>query len=522
MSAYVTAVDGFGTSRPQTVAFENSRGERITYGQLKAASDTLACKLMEIDPSKQPVVVYGHKSPLMIACFNACSKSGRPYVPIDTVYPDLRVIDIMDQLGSPLVLNTTDRDLSAFDGHMGSSISFDELAPLLDPAAGSTATPDPEWAVSGLDVFYILFTSGSTGRPKGVEIMAECVDNFWAWMVDEFGEEGHTPENPRVLFNRAPFSFDLSMTDIALGLGAGDTMFALVEEDEEDLARTFEALSRANIDFWCSTASFADMSLRDPAFSRELLPKVNMFFFVGETLKNDTAAQLLERFDSCEVVNGYGPTESTDLITAVSITPEMCASDEPLPVGMPMPGCELHILDPETLMPLPANERGELFIVGNTVAKGYFGREDLTQAAFHSCPDAITHGRRSYRTGDEAHLDETGMLHFHGRLDFQVKLHGFRIELGEIESALMKIENVQDACVLPVERNGSISHLSACVAWKDNADAEESSFARSKAVKEQLRQTLPKYMIPRKVVFLDTLPLNVNGKVDRKKLRELL
>ena len=281
-----------------------------------------------------------------------------------------------------------------------------------------------------------------------------------------------------MLFNRAPFSFDLSMTDIGLGLGAGDTMFALVEEDEADLARTFEALKRANIDFWCSTASFADMCLRDPKFDRELLPNVNTFFFVGETLKNETAAKLMERFDGCKVINGYGPTESTDLVTSVVITPEMCASPDPLPVGTAMPGCELYVLDPDTLEPVPAGQQGELFIVGNTVAKGYFGREDLTEAAFHSCPESIAKGQRSYRTGDAAFLDPDGMLQFRGRLDFQVKLHGFRIELGEIEAALCRIEGVDDACVLPIERRGSISHLAACVACPEAAGSDD-TFARA-------------------------------------------
>ena len=516
MSAFVSAVDDFGATRPATVAFANSRGETITYGELKHLSDGLALRLSELDAHKRPVVVYGHKSPLMIACFHACSKSGRAYVPIDVVYPDLRVIDIMDQLESPLVLNTTDRDLSVFREHMGACI---ERADLL-AAADSEGVPDPSSAVSGEDVFYILFTSGSTGRPKGVEIMAECVDNFWAWMIDEFGEEGHSAEAPRVLFNRAPFSFDLSMTDIGLGLGAGDTMFSLVEEDEADLKHTFDALHDANIDFWCSTASFADMCLRDPSFNRELLPRVNTFFFVGETLKNETAAELMERFDGCQVINGYGPTESTDLVTSVVITPEMCTADAPLPVGLPMPGCELYVLDPDTLAPVAAGQPGELFIVGNTVAKGYFKRDDLTEAAFHSCPDEIAKGQRSYRTGDEAVLGEDGMLHFRGRLDFQVKLHGFRIELGEIESALRKIDGVDDACVLPVERRGSISHLSACVAGRFDDGLRD--FDRSKSMKEELKKTLPAYMVPRKLVFLDELPLNVNGKVDRKKLRELV
>ena len=176
MSTFVSAVDAFGATRPDTVAFANSRGEAITYGELKRASDALAGYLLNADAEKRPVVVYGHKSPLMMACFHACSKSGRASVQFDIVYPELRVADIMDQLGTPLVLNTTERDLSAFGDHMGGCVSLDELRAIIDGAGEAPAVPDPSRAVAGLDVFYILFTSGSTGRPKGVEVMAECVD----------------------------------------------------------------------------------------------------------------------------------------------------------------------------------------------------------------------------------------------------------------------------------------------------------------------------------------------------------
>ena len=553
MSAYVQAVDGFGVSKPEALAFSNSRGEYMSYGKLKRVSDALAVRLLEADPEKRPVVVYGHKSPLMIASFMACAKSGRAYVPIDIVYPELRVLDILDQLEAPIVLNTTDADLSAFAEHMSGCWEAADLEAAEsestsgepaegEPAEGDAQQPDPAHVVSGDDVFYILFTSGSTGRPKGVEVTAECVDNFWTWMLDEFGlpqEKRSSALAQRVFFDRAPFSFDLSVTDIILGLGAGDTMFALVEEDEADLGRTFRALGASNATFWVSTASFADMCLRDPAFSPKLLPNIKTFFFVGETLKNETAGKLLNRFPGCEVINGYGPTESTDLVTSTSITWAMVESDEPLPVGVARPGTELYILDPETLEPLPTGQQGELFIVGDTVAKGYFRRPELTEAAFHSCPDEIAQGRRSYRTGDAAFLDEEGMLHFRGRLDFQVKLHGFRIELGEIETALCKIDGIFDACVLPIERRGTISHLAACVAVSDQdgavqdsaeaSDSEDSSepqvitsFDRSQAVKDELRKMLPEYMVPRKIVALNQLPLNINGKVDRKRLRELV
>lgn len=511
MSIYLDAIDAHGTNAPATRAFFNSRGQSLTYGELKERSDTLAHRLLERDDSRRPIVVYGHKSPLMLVCFLACAKSGHAYVPIDPAYPASRVIDICDQLVTPLVLDVSD------DGLGEAAHAAEEVIDVTGLLANLTpATPDPSAVLAADETFYIIFTSGSTGKPKGVEITTDCVDNFWKWMSDVYDY----PE-PQVFFDRAPFSFDLSVTDVVLALGRGDAMFALEREDEDELSRAFDALRRSGVTFWVSTPSFADMCLHDTSFTRQLLPDVHTFFFVGETLKNETAAGLLERFEGCEVINGYGPTESCDLVASVSITPEMAAADEPLPVGTVKPGSALKVLDPDTLEEVPAGTPGELFILGDTVAKGYFGRSDLTDAAFHSCPAHIAAGQRSYRTGDAVVLDEQGMLHFHGRLDFQIKLHGFRIELGDIESNLEALDEVRAACVLPVMRKGSISHLNAYVVPASALPAHDERFAFGQNLRTELGAHLPAYMIPRKFVYLERFPLNVNGKIDRKALAEI-
>ncbi|MDR0513810.1 MAG: D-alanine--poly(phosphoribitol) ligase subunit DltA [Coriobacteriaceae bacterium] len=513
MSEFVNAVDAFGVRNPDVCAFRNSRGESITYGELKAYSDSLAAWVSGIDATREPLVVYGHKTPFMLVAFLACVKSGHAYVPIDTNLPKSRAIDILGQLGKPLMLNTLDEGIPDFDDFVSLQIDLNELRRQAQAASRADLA-----AVAGDECFYIMFTSGSTGAPKGVEITASCLDNFWKWMVAEFPQpQPQPPAQPQVFFDRAPFSFDLSLTDIALGLGTGNTMFSLESEDEADLARSFDALEKANPHFWVSTASFADMCLRDPRFSSRLLPRVKTFFFVGETLKNETAGALLERFRGCEVVNGYGPTESTDLVTSVRITPQMVASVEPLPVGKARPGTDLVILDPDTMQLQPTGQAGELFIIGDTVAKGYFRRPDLTEAAFCSCPAHLCQGRRSYRTGDSATLDTEGMLHFHGRLDFQIKLHGYRIELGDIESNLRRLDLVADACVLPVWRKGAITHMAAYVVLAEGAAGQ--AFDLAQQIKAGLRGLVPEYMVPRKVVCIGAFPLNTNGKIDRDRLR---
>jgi D-alanine--poly(phosphoribitol) ligase subunit 1 len=448
----------------------------------------------------------------MIACFIACAKSGHPYVPVDTSFPKSRIASIVAQLENPIVLNTTDEELSYLEECTQSIVSLNTIK---NTCFSEDVITSQLPGLSSQDTFYILFTSGSTGEPKGVEITSECVDNFLTWMAEEFSHAGQ-----QVYFDRAPFSFDLSVTDLVLGLGTGGTLFALVEEDEKELARTFSSFGQAGITFWVSTPSFIEMCLRDPAFSRDLLPQVHTFFFVGEVLKNETAAAILDRFPKAKVINGYGPTESTVLVAAVHITPEMIAADIPLPVGMAKPETSLKILDPETLEEMPFNEAGELYIIGDTVGKGYYKNETLTKAAFQSCPARYTQGRRSYKTGDKAYLDSTGMLHFQGRMDFQIKLHGYRIELEDIEANLRILDSVADVCVLPVMRKGSLSHLAAYIV--PSPQAGELGFSLSQKIKAELKNLLPEYMIPRKIDYLEAFPLNVNGKIDRARLKDMI
>ena len=159
---------------------------------------------------------------------------------------------------------------------------------------------------------------------------------------------------------------------------------------------------------------------------------------------------------------------------------------------------------------------GEVVIEGNTVARGYFGRDDLTARAFGQA-ELDGEQVRAYRTGDEGMLDEDGMLHFRGRLDLQVKLNGFRIELGEIEEQLRRLPEVAAAAVTATYRDGKVSHLVAHVV--PARPLEQTPFREGLALKERLKATLPHYMIPKKVAFRDSLPMTGNGKLDRRSLQ---
>lgn len=521
-SKFVDAIEEQSRKVPERTVFFNSAEEYLSYGELRERSNAVAVWLADegnVAPGV-PVILYGHKSPNMLVGIMACAKSGHAYVPVDTVYPADRVANIIEQVGETLVIDTS-AGVIDWSEHLAEGGPAVIATDRLEQIYATVVSDEDVASLPGTakdKTFYILFTSGSTGAPKGVEVTCECVDEFSRWMCEDytFAEDG-----VRTWFNRTPYSFDVSITDMVCGTVRGDTTFALEAEADGSLAQTFAALARhTEITDWVSTPSFVEQCLAVAEFDASLLPNLRRMLLAGETLRSATVREVKRRFPQIHVYNGYGPTESTDLVTLCEITDELLADDLALPIGYPKKHSELVVLDPETLERVPDGQPGELFIVGETVARGYWGRPDLTEAAFHACPKEVCGERRSYRTGDEVHYGDNGMIYFHGRLDLQIKLHGYRIELGDIESCLCAVPLVHMACVLPVVRDGAIHHLCAVVVPSEQAELRGLKLTRQ--IKAAVRDVLPGYMIPTQFKYVDEIPLNTNGKADRKALSAII
>ncbi len=253
----------------------------------------------------------------------------------------------------------------------------------------------------------------------------------------------------------------------------------------------------------------------DPSFNAQLLPRLDTIVLCGEVFRNAAASKLLDRFPGVRIFNTYGPTE-TQAVTDIEVTREVVDQSNPLPVGFLNPEVRAVIRDVETGDVLPSGQTGEVYLEGATVSLGYFGRPDLAEAVFSEHTDAGGKTVRSYKTGDKGYLDEQGRLYCLGRLDFQVKLNGFRVELGDVEQGLASLPSVKEVVVLPAQKDGKVSHLVAHVQLSD--PAAEPSFKLGQQIKAELRQVLPDYMIPKKIVFHESFALNVNGKIDRKAL----
>jgi D-alanine--poly(phosphoribitol) ligase subunit 1 len=432
-----------------------------------------------------PVAVLGHKEHEMLVGFIGSIKSGHPYIPLDSSLPAPRIASIVENAGAVLY----------------------SVEQIQEPQVPVGAAPPQSVRLQQDDLWYIIFTSGSTGEPKGVMITRACLESFVNWTL----EEQQFRAGQEVFLNQAPFSFDLSVMDLYSSLATGGTLFSITQDEIAAPRQLFATLGTSGVTVWVSTPSFARMCLMQPTFNRDMLPNVRKFWFCGETLAPEVAAELARRFPGAEVWNTYGPTEATVATTSIQITPDVLAGFNPLPVGRVKPGSQISIRD-QTNRVVPTGSRGEIVIAGPNVGLGYFRRPDLTDRAFMQID-----GQRAYRTGDAGHFEDD-LLFFEGRMDFQIKLHGYRIELGDIESNLHRLDEVRDAVVLPAMRDGRAEYLVAFAILKGKQDA--SDFDTSQRLRRELAEHLPDYMVPRRFVFLQEFPTTPNGKVDRQKLAQ--
>lgn len=482
-------------------------GKELTYKKLKEYSDRIAIYLLkEFSNDKTPVIIYGNKENYILPIMIGALKSGRAYVPLDVTFPETRVNQIIEEIKPKVIFNFTN---NSFNLKNIIEIKVDDLNNLLE--TNITGELSKKYWVKDEDNCYILFTSGSTGKPKGVQINKKNIESFTEWFekIIKFDESSQT------ILNQVSYSFDVSVIPIYIGLSNGKTLFTLNKETLEDLGVLFNELMNSNIDYWISTPALAEICCKFDYFNSEKIKELSTFVFAGEVLTKKLTKELMERFPKCKIINGYGPTEATVLISAISINKEMIESDEGIPIGYPIDNCELNIVD-EQGNKLEDGEKGELIVVGNSVSKGYFNNVETTKKVFFRTKD----NRQGYKTGDLAYY-KNGIIYYCGRKDFQIKLNGFRIEIEDIENNLNKVRNINNAVVFPVyNQENKISHLTAFVVL--NEENELSNLKNAIIIKNELKKLIPSYMIPRNIKILKEFPLNTNGKIDRKMLMEEL
>jgi nonribosomal peptide synthetase DhbF len=483
--------------------------ESMSYAELNERANQLARYLVSLGagPERLVAVAMDRSAELVVAVL-AVLKSGAAYLPVDPGYPADRIEFMLAEAGPVAVLTTRQASQRLPAG--ARSMLLDDAAVAAElgrlPAADRTAA-DGAGPVHADNPAYVIYTSGSTGRPKGVLVSHAGIVNYLARQQAEFG----LIAADRFL-HKASISFDASAWELFVPLTMGATVVVARPDGQRDPAYLAQLIRDQRVTVAAFVPSMLRVFLAEPGAAECV--SLRQVRSGGEELSATIRDQLYDVLPSAQLHNGYGPTEVT-----VGLFSRECLPDDQaarIPIGRPDWNTRAYVLD-DGLRPVPAGVRGELYVSGPQLARGYLGRPMLTAERFVACPFGAA-GERMYRTGDLVRWtvpgagEAGGELVFLGRADGQVKVRGFRVELGEIEAVLAAQDGIGQAAVVVQEDSPGDRRLVAYVVPAAGRTLDAA------ALREAAARVLPGYMMPAAVVELDVLPLSATGKLDRRAL----
>jgi amino acid adenylation domain-containing protein len=491
-------------------------GRKVTYEELVVAARRIAGAITSGEGEPRTAIL-GHRSAHALAGVLGCGIAGHAYVPVHAGYPADRVREMIDRSGvRTFVVDATALALAV---EVLPTVSTGVVI-VEDPAAADRFAGGPHRVVVagerdpiattadlGPDAeANVLFTSGSTGRPKGVRVTHGNVGAFLDAVLSRY-ELGPTDRFTH-LFDLV---FDLAGFDLWAAWSVGA---AVIVPNKGQTLLPGRYAAETGITVWFSVPSSANLAAQQKALQPGALPGVRYALFCGEALSAEVAAKFQAAAPSAVVENLYGPTEVALACTAWRWHPERGADEAHhgiVPIGVPFPGLRARVSDPEGREVAPG-EVGELWMTGPQVALGYLGDPEQTARAFVEVPGDPG---RWYRTGDRVRRPVAAgePMAYLGRGDSQVQVNGFRVEVGEVEAALRKL--VPDSLAAVIPWPPGLGRCDALIGFV-GGDFD------GKALRRELASRLPFYMVPREIRVLPALPLNVNGKIDRKHLAALL
>lgn len=481
--------------------------QKITYQDYRRKSLAIARTIIEAEAGEQnPIVVYMKKSVKVVVSFIGIAYSRNFYSPIDVDMPSARVNKILEVL-QPVVVIITKELKSRFDQYQyqGKYLIYDDIIPQEDDELIVRPVMD---RIIDTDLLYVLFTSGSTGVPKGVGICHRSVTDYIEWVTEEFAI---TPEDS--FGNQAPFYYVNSILDIYSSLSTGATLNIIPKNLFSQPVLLLEYIRENDINtiFWVPSALITVAKLR-ALKNVDLRDTLKRVLFCGEVMPNKQLNFWRQYLPEVTYANLYGTTEITDACIYYKLDRTFHDNDA-LPIGKPIRNTEILILDENNVpvAPIQKDAPGELCVKGTCLAIGYYRNPEKTKEAFVQNPLNDRYEEKIYRTGDLAAYNEYGEIMYLGRKDYQIKHRGHRIELGEIETAASSLDSISRCCCL---YNAEKSRITMFV--------ESGNEISKSMVNEHLAKMIPEYMLPGKVVNVPVMPINANGKIDRKALGELL
>ncbi|KAK3805044.1 MAG: syringopeptin synthetase C [Benniella sp.] len=485
-------------------------GQSLTYTELNARANRLAHHLIGLGVKLETrVAICVERSIAMIVGILAILKAGGAYVPLDPAFASERLFGILTD-ASPGILVADDHGKQALGDDILSSLTVvgpnmteagsDSKRQVSQTVAPGDSFKNPQ--VPGLtsrSLIYIIYTSGSTGKPKGVMVEHQGLLNLTMTRHDHDGYRIRDSSRVLQFFSLA---FDACAMGIFMTLCSGASLYLLPDACRYNPRQLWEYIDQNSI-----THAPLTPAIFQDAEDLPLLGTSLTLIFGGESLPAKLIQMLQPLIPNGRIVNDYGPTEVT--VSAIAWTCPPKFDDDIVPIGRPIANKMIYLLD-KNQQPVPIGAAGELYIGGVGVARGYLNRPELTAKAFLPDPFAGDKDARMYKTGDLARYLPDGNLEYLGRNDQQVKVRGFRIELGEIEDRLRGHPLVGKAAVITIGEGADKKLVGYVVAKPDNDLLN--------ALRAHLTSCLPEYMVPAAIVRLDCMPINSNGKLDRKAL----
>lgn len=473
----------------------------LKYSDTLIEAEKIAFALTSMKLFKKPVAILMDKGARTVSAFLGVALSGNFYTVIDAKMPQNRVEKIFDTF-EPSVIIADKRNIKKASELGHETIVYEELLEYDLSEDDRKQVADAENRIIDTDILYVLFTSGSTGIPKGVIITHRSVIDYTEWVGETFNLDHNT-----VIGSQAPFYFDNSVLDIYSTIRNGATLHVIPQMLYSFPIRLLEYIrdNKINTIFWVPTvlSRVADLDLLDKC-DIDCLEKV---LFAGEVMPARQLNVWIRRLPNATFANLYGPTEITVDCTYYIVDREI-GDDEPVPIGYACMNSDVMVLNDKDEL-VGVNEKGELCVRGSSLSLGYYNNPEKTAAAFVQNPLNKLYRELIYRTGDIVHYNERGEIIYDGRRDSQIKHTGHRIELGEIETSVSSNPVIKSSCCL-----------------HDAAKDQLVLFYVGNIAEDDLRKYLsalvPEYMLPNIYHELATMPLNMNGKIDRVKLKEYI
>ena len=483
---------------PNKIAFSDGNNS-ITYSELVKKSKSVGSALCELGFRNKPVLICIEKSIELITTMFGIVYSGNFYVVLDVEMPVDRAKNIYETLNPVAIITMSDNN--KFNTVLTKDCERFDYEKNIDCEINNNKLNLIRERMIDTDPLYALFTSGSTGVPKGAVINHRNVISYAQWVTETFDINSDT-----IFGNQTPFYFSMSVTDIYSTIQNAATLYMIPKKLFTFPLKLLQFLNEHSINtiYWVPSA--LSLVANWKALDYITVSTLKKILFAGEVMPTRQLNIWIEHIPDAIYANLYGPTEVTDICTYYIVNRKF-NDDESLPIGNPCNNCDVIILD-ENNREAEFGKKGELCVRGSFLAPGYFNNSEKTAQVFVQNPLNPYYPEMIYKTGDIVKYNEYGELIYLSRKDFQIKHMGYRIELGEIEVAVSVIDEIKISCCVYDDEKDKIVLV------------YEGKSIEKKLIMDRLKERLPQYMWPNKIINVKQMPHNANGKIDRAWLKD--